>query len=134
MQRLGLGPEIALGAAVTLGDLHPSVVEAKPIIQTWQAAFCWVQALKAGERRPMNKAALTFFPELADYVDSSVLPLHLEMLFEEVEKLRTGHSLWTWHLPLDSYEETAKAIVYKVRSKPYGTTWSRGLATRETRS
>ena len=134
LQKIGLGPDVALGAAVTLGALHPSVIEAKPVIQTWQAAFHWVQALKAGYRRPANIASRDFFPELAEHVESEVLPVHLEMLFEEVGKLRGGHSLWTWHLPLDSYEETAKATVYKVRSKPYGSSWSRGLATRETRS
>jgi hypothetical protein len=98
------------------------------------AAFHWVQALKAGKRRPVDIAARDFFPELAEHVESDPLPAHLEILFEEVGKLRAGHSLWTWHLPLDSYEETAKAIVYKVKSKPYGSNWSRGLATRETRS
>ena len=133
LQRLGLGPQNALGAAVTLGALHPSVVEAKPVIQTWMAAFHWVQALKAGKRRPVDIASRDFFPELAEHVESDPLPAHLEILFEEVGKLRAAHSLWTWHLPLDSYEETAKAIVYKVKSKPYGSNWSRGLATRETR-
>jgi hypothetical protein len=134
MQRLGLGPEIAIGTAVTLGALHPSVVEAKPTIQIFNAAFHWIHALKAGRKRPCNPEALQLFPELSQLSESEVLPVHLEMLFEEVDKLRNGHSIWTWHLPLDSYEETARAIVYKVKSKPYGATWSRGLATRETAS
>jgi len=134
MQRLGLGAEIAMGAAVTLGSLDPSVVERKPTIETFKAAFHWLHALKAGLKHPGDPAALSFFPEMSELKQCEVLPMHLEMLFEEVLKIRSGHSQWTWHLPLDSYEETAKAIVYRVKSKPYGTTWSRGLATRDHRS
>lgn len=134
MQRLGLGPGIAMGAAVTLGSLNPSVIEEKPTIETFKAAFHWVHALKAGLRRPGDEAALKLFPELSELTQCEVLPAHLEILFEEVQRIRNEHSVWTWHLPLDSYEETAQAIVYRVKSKPYGSTWSRGLATRENRS
>jgi hypothetical protein len=49
------------------------------------------------------------------------------MLQEQVAAVREAQSLWTWHLPYDTYEETAKAIVYRVNSNENGTIWTKGL-------
>jgi hypothetical protein len=49
------------------------------------------------------------------------------MLREQVAEVREAQSLWTWHLPYATYEETAQAIVYRVNSNANGTTWTKGL-------
>lgn len=130
LQHVGFGAEVAMSAAVTLGHLHPAVVEAKPTIELWNTTFHWLQALKAGERAPRNVAARESLNQMAHVLNGDVVPLHLQALLDSVQQVRAGNSAWTWHLPFNSYEETAQAMVYKVRSKPYGNTWSRALATR----
>lgn len=130
LQHLGFGAEIAMSAAVTLGHLHPAVVEAKPSLDLWNTTYHWLHALKAGERAPRNDIARDSLPDIARFFNEEPIPVHLQALLDAVHQVRTGESSWTWHLPRDSYEETAQAIVYKVKSKPYGSTWSRGLATR----
>lgn len=127
MQQLGLGAEVALATASTLGDLDTTVVEREPIFQTWRATYLWLHALKEGSDAPSCDTARTTFAELCVAPGARAIPEHLVMLQEQVAEVRQNQSLWTWHLPLPSYEETAQAIVYRANSNSSGTSWTKGL-------
>lgn len=128
MQHLGLGTEVALATASTLGDIHASIVEVKPAIATWRATYRWVHALKDGKSVPDCESARETFSELCIKAGETRVPSHISMLLQQVAELRKSYSAWTWHLPLSTYEETAKAIVYRVNSNACGTTWTKALA------
>lgn len=127
MQHLGLGAEVALATASTLGDLDSTVVEVKPNMQSWRATYRWLQALKNGQDAPECDESRRAFPELCRTAGSTRVPQHISLLHEQVAEVRKSQSVWTWHLPLPSYEETAQAIVYRVNSDAGGTTWTKGL-------
>jgi hypothetical protein len=127
MQQLGLGAEVALATASTLGDLDTTVVEREPILQTWRATYLWLYALKDGNDAPSCDTARATFAELCIAPGAQVIPEHLAMLQEQVAEVRHNQSVWTWHLPLPSYEETAQAIVYRANSNSSGTLWTKGL-------
>lgn len=127
MQQLGLGAEVALATASTLGDLDTMVVERDPILHTWRATYLWLHALKDGNDAPSCETARTTFAELCVAPGARGIPEHLAMLQEQVAEVRQNQSLWTWHLPLPSYEETAQAIVYRANSNASGTLWTKGL-------
>ncbi|MEY4667351.1 MAG: hypothetical protein RL518_50 [Pseudomonadota bacterium] len=127
MQYLGLGTEVALATASTLSDSDTTFVELKPTMQTWRATYHWLQALKNGKDSPDCEVARAAFAELQPIDGSPESLEHLSMLREQISQVRQGHSLWTWHLPYPTYEETAKAIVYRVNSNGSGTTWTKGL-------
>lgn len=127
MQHLGLGPDIALATATTLGEIDTEVVETKPSLRDWSATYRWIQALKNGQDAPECPDSRAAFAELCHSGDTTVVPHHLLMLRQQVRELQGKPSAWTWHLPLPTYEETAKAIVYRVNSNACGTTWTKGL-------
>lgn len=127
MQHLGLGADVALITASTLGDLDTTVVEVKPTMQSWRATYRWVQALKNGQDAPECAESRRAFSELCINPGETKVAHHITLLHEQVAEVRKSHSMWTWHLPLPSYEETAKAIVYRVNSNACGTTWTKGL-------
>jgi hypothetical protein len=127
MQHLGLGTEIALATASTLANADTTVVETHSTFQTWRAAYHWIHALKRGDEAPLCDTARSTFTELCMTNDILRAPEHLAILREQVAEIRQAHSLWTWHLPFSTYEETAQAIVYRVNSNARGTTWTKGL-------
>jgi len=127
MQHLGLGTEVALATASTLMDADTVVIEVQPSVQTWRATYHWLHALKNGEESPSCETARMTFAELCAAEDPQRVPEHLSMLREQIAELRGSHSLWTWHLPFSTYEETAQAIVYRVNANANGTTWTKGL-------
>jgi len=127
MQHIGLGTDIALATAATLGDLHTTVVEVRPNMQSWRATFRWLQALKNGLDSPDCEESRQAFAELCVTPGEAGRSHHITLLREQIAEVRKSQSLWTWHLPLPTYEETAKAIVYRVNSNACGTTWTRGL-------
>jgi hypothetical protein len=106
LQQLGFGADVATAAAVSVGDL--------------QAARRWVTALKSGVKYPSDLAAQQAFPELVlpplCELGRDEVPAHLAMLYENIGKVRSENSKWTWHLPKDSYEESAREVA-KYRSK-----------------
>jgi hypothetical protein len=83
--------------------------------------------LKDGNDAPSCETARATFAELCVTSGARSIPVHLAMLQEQVAEVRHNQSLWTWHLPLPSYEETAQAIVYRANSNSSGTSWSKGL-------
>lgn len=127
MQHLGLGAEIALVTASTLGGIDNEIIETRPGMKHWAATYNWIHALKNGQDAPSCAESRTAFAELCPQAGATHTPEHLLLLREQVGELRQKHSHWTWHLPLPSYEETAKAIVYRVNSNACGTTWTKGL-------
>ena len=127
MQHLGLGTEVALATASTLAGGDTTIIEAQPTMQTWRATYHWLHALKNGEESPSCGIARETFSELCVPHDRQRVPEHLSMLREQVAEVREAQSLWTWHLPYATYEETAQAIVYRVNSNANGTTWTKGL-------
>jgi hypothetical protein len=128
MQHLGLGTEVALATASTLAGGDFTIIEAQPSIQTWRGTYHWLHALKNGDLFPSCAIARATFSELCrPHEDLDRIPDHLAMLQEQVAAVREAQSLWTWHLPYDTYEETAKAIVYRVNSNENGTIWTKGL-------
>ena len=127
MQHLGLGTEVALATASTIGGLSTVAVELHPKMQTWTATYQWLQALKNGHEAPACEQSRLTFQELLPTAAEAPVPEHIRFLLEQVGEVRRASSLWTWHLPLPTYEETAKAIVYKVNSSTSGTTWTKGL-------
>jgi hypothetical protein len=127
MQHLGLGADIALVTASTIGDIDTTILEVKPNLQTWRATYHWLNALKDGQPAPACPLARNLLPDLLPKPGSDILPLHVATLLEQVQEIRRASSTWTWHLPLATYEETAQAIVYRMKSNPCGNTWSRKL-------
>lgn len=127
MQHLGLGAEIALATASTIGAIRNQIIEVKPTMRDWTATYHWIHALKNGEETPTCEESRLAFAELCPSADQDRVPQHIAFLREQVGEIKKSHSLWTWHLPLPSYEETAKAIVYRVNSNACGTTWTKGL-------
>jgi hypothetical protein len=127
MQHLGLGAEIALATATTLGEIDAEVIETRPSFRDWSATYRWIHALKNGEEAPACPESRAAFAELCPTENGTVIPHHLLLLRQQVKELQAKPSQWTWHLPLPSYEETAKAIVYRVNSNACGTTWTKGL-------
>ena len=127
MQHLGLGTEVALATASTLSSAESTVIEVQPTIQTWRATYHWLHALKNGHDSPTCDTARMTFTELCPPEDPQRVPEHLSMLREQIAEVRESHSLWTWHLPFATYEETAQAIVYRVNANANGTTWTKGL-------
>jgi hypothetical protein len=128
MQHLGLGPEVALATACVHGGGESLFGESKSLISGWRAAHDWIRALKTGLRYPEEESSRTFFPELRGEHSHERLPVHLQPLFDEVDRVRETQSSWTWHLPLPSYEETAEAIVYRINSNSSGSAWTKTLA------
>jgi hypothetical protein len=133
MQHLGLGAEVALATASTLGDIDSEIIEVKPSLKNWTATHKWIHALKNGDDAPACEQSRAAFPELCPADGAAVIPEHLLFLKQQVKELQGKPSEWTWHLPLPSYEETAKAIVYRVNSNACGTTWTKGLVQPATR-
>jgi hypothetical protein len=127
MQHLGLGAQVALATASTLAGSDTTFIETQPTVQTWRATYHWLHALKNGEESPSCDIARETFSELCAPNETSRMPEHLAMLREQVSEVREAQSLWTWHLPFATYEETAQAIVYRVNSNSKGTTWTKGL-------
>lgn len=127
MQHLGLGAEIAIATASILGGIDNQIIELKPTMKNWAATYHWIHALKNGHDAPSCAESRAAFAELSPKGAATHTPEHLALLREQVEELRQSQSKWTWHLPLPSYEETAKAIVYRVNSNACGTTWTKGL-------
>lgn len=127
MQHLGLGTQVALATASTLGHDHATIIEVQPTLQTWRAAYHWLHALKQGDNAPSCSTARTTFAELCTGESEEHSPEHLTMLREQIADVRQSQSLWTWHLPFSTYEETARAIVYRVNANAAGTTWTKGL-------
>ncbi len=127
MQHLGLGAEVALATASTLGGIDREILEVKSSLKDWAATFKWIHALKNGDEAPACEESRAAFPELCPSEGTAIVPQHLIFLREQVRELQGKSSDWTWHLPLPSYEETAQAIVYRVNSNACGTTWTKGL-------
>ena len=127
MQHIGLGTEVALATASTLAGGDSTIIEAQPSLQTWRATYHWLHALKNGGESPVCETARATFSELCTPDDIQRVPEHLAMLREQVAEVREAQSLWTWHLPYATYEETAQAIVYRGNSNANGTTWTKGL-------
>jgi hypothetical protein len=127
MQHLGLGTEVALATASTLAGADTTVIEEQPTLQTWRATYHWLHALKNGEESPSCEISRAAFEELCSPHGPHRVPEHLAILRDQVSEVRTAQSLWTWHLPFSTYEETAQAIVYRVNSNAKGTTWTKGL-------
>lgn len=127
MQHLGLGAEIALATASVLGGIDTEIIEVKPTMRHWAATYHWIHALKNGQDAPACHEARSAFSELYAADGTVRAPEHLRLLREQVGEINKSQSQWTWHLPLPSYEETAKAIVYRVNSNACGTTWTKSL-------
>ena len=127
MQHLGLGPEVALATASVHGGGTSIINESRGLIVEWRAANDWIKALKSGSRYPDEESSRAFFPELQGDSSMTHHPMHLQSLFDEVERVRTTQSSWTWHLPLPTYEETAEAIVYRINSDSSGSAWTKTL-------
>lgn len=127
MQHLGLGTEVALATASTLAQTETSVIEVQPTLQNWRATYEWLHALKNGEESPPCERSRMSFVELCPDNNHGHIPEHLAMLREQIAEVRQSQSLWTWHLPFSTYEETAQAIVYRANSNAHGATWTKGL-------
>jgi hypothetical protein len=129
LQQLGFGADIATAAAIATGDLQADLVQLKPDVATWRAARQWVSALSKGEMYPEDKAAQEMFPALIppplyELGREDALPAHLAMLHDHVKQVRDSHSTWTWHLPKDTYEESAREVAKSSTKHTYTTSRS----------
>jgi hypothetical protein len=106
LQQLGFGPEVAVAAALATGDLEYAVVEVKPTVVTWKAAFQWINALHLGQGRPTDPEACAIFSRLPLMQQDDAVPPEIEALYAHVARVRGGKSEWVWHLPFPSYEAT----------------------------
>jgi hypothetical protein len=127
MQQLGLGIEVALATASTLGQIDSTIIESKPLFATWRATSDWIGALRSGAWEPESSASRELFWQLSSVPGAPLLPSHISALRDQATAIRSGNSQWTWHLPLSTYEETAKSMVYKRNNNPFGASWSRSL-------
>lgn len=125
LQQLGFGADIATAAAITVGELEAGLVELSPEVATWAAARRWVSALQNGDKYPSDAAAQKAFPELVLPVMCELgrdePPAHLAMLYENISKVRSERSKWTWHLPKETYEESAREMAKCRSSHGYST-------------
>lgn len=110
VQRLGFGPELAFGVALSVGRLNPKHIRIGEEVLRWKAGYEWLQALKEGRNYPGNLAMRNYFPAIAPPKDRSKKNTLLEVLYTEVAKTRRDGSRWTWHLPKPGYERTKEAF------------------------
>lgn len=106
LQQFGFGIEIAVGAAVGVGELNPQHVILDRKIVRWKAAQKWIEALRLGRDMPADPRIRELFPEIAPAKNRSEKNLSLSVLYTEVAKVKSDGSDWTWHLPYPSYEKT----------------------------
>mgnify|MGYP006276144489 CR=1 FL=1 len=125
LQQLGFGAGIASAAAIACGDLRTELLEQRPEVATWRAARRWIGALRRGERYPDDAASQQAFPELVlpplCELRGEEPPAHLGILYDSVGRVNTGRSLWTWHLPKPSYEESAREVAKYRSAHSYST-------------
>jgi len=129
LQQLGFGADVATAAAIATGDLQTDLVELKPDVGTWRAARHWVSALSKGELYPEDRTAQAMFhdlipPPLYELGREDSLPTHLAMLHDHIKQVRDSQSTWTWHLPKDTYEESAREVAKNSRNHTYTTSHS----------
>lgn len=106
LQQFGFGTEVAVGAAVGVGELNPQHITLDRKIVRWKAAQKWIEALRLGRDMPADMRMREIFPEIAPFKNRSEKNLALSVLYTEVAKVKSEGSDWTWHLPYPSYEKT----------------------------
>jgi hypothetical protein len=110
LQHLGFGTHLASTAATTLGNLAGHINEHDEITQLWSAANDWISCLAQGRRAPVRLHSQRFFPELNASAIEGEIATFLEILYSQIDAVRENNSSWNWHLPEQSYHETAAAI------------------------
>ena len=125
LQQLGFGTDVATAAVIALGDLQAGMIELKPDVELWRAARHWIGALHNGRHYPDNelfqKTFANLMPPVMNELNQGETPLHLAMLYENINRIRTARSSWTWHLPSDSYEKSARIVAENGRNRSYKT-------------
>lgn len=111
LQKLGFGLDLSSAAVMAVGNLNYADSSNDPVVKDWRAASDWIYSLTHGRRTPSRSESATRFAELVPPESpSSVLPLHLQSLYSQVDAIRELHSTWTWHLPTSSYQDTAELL------------------------
>lgn len=111
LQRLGFGLDLSSAAVMAVGNLNYADTSNDPVTKDWRAASDWIYSLTHGRRAPSRSESARRFPELiAPEGPPSNVPLHLQSMYAQVDAIREMHSTWTWHLPANSYQETAELL------------------------
>lgn len=106
LQSFGFGTEVAVGAAIGVGELNPQHVTLDRKIVRWKAAQKWIEALRLGRDMPADPKLREVFSEIMPPKKRSEKNLSLSVLYAEVARVKSLGSDWTWHLPYPSYEKT----------------------------
>ncbi len=111
LQKLGFGLDLSSAAVMAVGNLNYADTSNDPVVKDWRAASDWIYSLTHGRRTPSRAESANRFTELIPGDgSSSAIPLHLQSLYAQVDAIREMHSTWTWHLPTNSYQETAELL------------------------
>jgi len=111
LQKLGFGLDLSSAAVMAVGNLNYADSSNDPVVKDWRAASDWIYSLTHGRRSPSRNESAQRFAELKPSEGaSSSAPLHLQSLYAQVDAIREMHSTWTWHLPANSYQETAELL------------------------
>jgi hypothetical protein len=111
LQKLGFGLDLSSAAVMAVGNLNYADASQDPVVKDWRAASDWINSLTHGRRMPARYESAKRFAELTPPDDpGATTPLHLQILYSQVDAIREMHSTWTWHLPMNSYQETAELL------------------------
>lgn len=119
LQQLGFGPDVAIGVGIASGDLHANLCQLTPEIQAWSAAYAWVNSLQSGLPCPPTSVERNFFRGLVLTTSSPKESRALQLLYRELKALKEHRSMWTWHLPRGTYEETELYMLTLAKERGY---------------
>ncbi|MCI5065693.1 hypothetical protein MRY87_08220 [bacterium] len=109
IQQLGFGADVAMGVALASGRIENCDINLPEHAHHWDAAYQWIQALRAARSYPPKPSHRKQFSEIAPPDQGAPRNKRLETLYTEVAPLKTTPSAWLWHLPKGSYDETQEA-------------------------
>lgn len=118
LQRLGFGPEVAVGSALGAGRLHYDLLTNIDKLNRWRAAHYWIRTLLRGSCAPDDPQARAAFPVFIPPSAEQALPAQLEALYSTIGLIRRDGSRWLWHLPANSYAESANLVENRKRVEP----------------
>ena len=110
LQQLGFGTDIAIAAALAVGNLQHDMIEVPRHVINWKAAYLWIECLRNGQSYPKDILSRNCFDGLTPPKLGSPASPALGLLYSQVANIRRKQSDWNWHLPNNTYDETTKSV------------------------
>jgi hypothetical protein len=118
LQQLGFGPEAAMGSAVGVGNLQYDLAANNDKLIRLRAAHHWIRTLLRGASAPNDPQARAAFPNLTPPSETQPVPAQLESLYSLIAIIRRNGSQWLWHLPANSYDDSANLVEGRKKAEP----------------